>query len=94
MSLRSSLALVALLAVPTVNLSTGLSFAQDAISTPDVANSKYQIDGEINVPSVYVRSGPGEGYYPTGELTKGANITVVGIKFDWLKVVPLDGSYS
>ena len=99
MSLRSSLALVALLAVPTVNLSTGnlstgLLFAQDAISTPDVANSKYQIDGEINVPSVYVRSGPGEGYYPTAELTKGANITVVGIKFDWLKVVPPDGSYS
>jgi uncharacterized protein YgiM (DUF1202 family) len=89
MSFRSFFAFVALLAIPTVK-----TLAQDAVPTPEVANSKYQIDGVINVDSVYIRSGPGEGYYPTGELPKGATITVVGIKFDWLKVLPPAGSYS
>jgi uncharacterized protein YgiM (DUF1202 family) len=89
MSFRSLFAFLALIAVPTLT-----SRAQDAVPTPDVANSKYQIDGVINVDSVYIRSGPGEGYYPTGELPKGAKVTVVGIKFDWLKIQPPDGSYS
>jgi uncharacterized protein YgiM (DUF1202 family) len=70
------------------------ALAQDAVSQPDVANSKYQIDGVVNVDSVYVRSGPGEGYYPTQTLAKGAAITVVGIKFDWLKIIPPDNSFS
>jgi hypothetical protein len=68
--------------------------AQDAVPQPEVANSKYKIEGVINVDSVYVRSGPGEGYYPTQTLVKGATVTVVGIKFDWLKVIPPEGSYS
>jgi uncharacterized protein YgiM (DUF1202 family) len=89
MSFRFLFAFLTLLTVPTLD-----SRAQDAVPTPDVANSKYQIDGVINVPSVYLRSGPGEGYYPTGELAKGTSITVVGIKFDWLKIVPPEGSYS
>jgi uncharacterized protein YgiM (DUF1202 family) len=89
MSFRSLFAFFALIAVPTL-----IARAQDAVPTPDVANSKYQIDGVINVDSVYIRSGPGEGYYPTGELPKGAKVTVVGIKFDWLKIQPPDGSYS
>src|SRR5208283_4996435 len=61
---------------------------------PEVANSKFQINGVINVDSVYIRSGPGEGYYPTQELSKGAAVTVVGIKFDWLKILPPEGSFS
>jgi SH3-like domain-containing protein len=88
MSFRIPLAAIALLLVSA----TGL--AQDAVPLPDVANSKYQIDGVINVDSVYVRSGPGEGYYPTQELTKNAPVTVVGIKFDWLKILPPQGSFS
>ena len=75
-------------------LSSAVLFAQDAVPQPDVANSKFQINGVINADSVYVRSGPGEGYYPTQELTKNAPITVVGIKFDWLKILPPDGSFS
>jgi uncharacterized protein YgiM (DUF1202 family) len=68
--------------------------AQDGVSQPEVANSKYQIEGVVNTDSVYVRSGPGEGYYSTQQLQKGADVTVVGIKFDWLKILPPDGSYS
>ena len=89
MSFRYLFAFVALLAIPALKL-----VAQDAVPTPDVANSKYQITGVINVKSVWVRSGPGEGYYPTAELAKGASITVVGKKFEWLKVAPPDGSFS
>src|SRR5271154_1582273 len=88
MSFRTLLAAVALFVVSTT------AFAQDAVPLPDVANSKYQIDGVINVDSVYIRSGPGEGYYPTQELSKNAPITVVGIKFDWLKILPPEGSFS
>ena len=89
MSFRFILIAVALSVVPGLN-----ALAQDAIPQPNVANSRYQIDGVINVDSVYVRSGPGEGYYPTQELSKGAAVTVVGIKFDWLKILPPDGSFS
>lgn len=89
MSFRILLAAIALFVV-----SAPKSFAQDAVPQPDVANSKYQIDGVINVDSVYVRSGPGEGYYPTQELGKSYAITVVGIKFDWLKILPPEGSFS
>jgi uncharacterized protein YgiM (DUF1202 family) len=89
MSFRFILIAAALLIVPSLN-----ALAQDAIPQPNVANSRYQIDGVINVDSVYVRSGPGEGYYPTQELSRGAAVTVVGIKFDWLKILPPDGSFS
>src|ERR1051325_11823552 len=61
---------------------------------PDVANSKYQFTGTINSPSVQIRSGPGDNYYPTMKLDKGSSITVVGYKFDWLKIAPPEGSFS
>jgi SH3-like domain-containing protein len=64
------------------------------VQPPQVDNSKYQFEGAINASSVFVRSGPGENYYATQQLAKGQTVTVVGIKFDWLKIVPPDGSYS
>ena len=88
MSFRILLPAVALLVLSAAAL------AQDAVPLPDVANSKYQIEGVINADSVYVRSGPGEGYYPTQELTRNAAVTVVGIKFDWLKILPPTDSFS
>jgi len=68
--------------------------AQDVVLPPAVENSKYQVQGVINGGPVNVRSGPGEGYYATQLLDKGASVTVVGIKFDWLKIIPPDGSFS
>jgi hypothetical protein len=75
-------------AVPAVHV-----LAQDA-PVPEVANSKFNFSGTINANSVYVRSGPGDNYYPTSKIDAGATVTVVGIKFDWLKIVPPEGSYS
>lgn len=67
--------------------------AEDIASAPEVENSKYQFLGTINTKDVYVRSGPAESYYPTVKLDKGAQVTVVGIRFDWLKVLPPEGSF-
>jgi uncharacterized protein YgiM (DUF1202 family) len=68
--------------------------AQEEAALPEVPNSKYQFSGLINSNSVNIRSGPSENYYATLKVDKGAPVTVVGIKFDWLKILPPDGSYS
>ncbi len=61
---------------------------------PEVENSRFQFLGVINSANVQVRSGPGENYYATAKLDKGTPVTVVGVKFDWLKIVPPEGSFS
>src|SRR5688500_18692670 len=57
----------------------------------DVENSKFQFIGQISSEIVLLRSGPGENHYPTLRLNKGAEVTVIGMKFDWLKVLPPEG---
>jgi uncharacterized protein YgiM (DUF1202 family) len=66
--------------------------AQDQ-SLPEVENARQQFEGEINANSVYIRSGPGDNFYPTMKLDKGASVKVVGIRFDWLKIFPPEGSF-
>ena len=61
---------------------------------PEAENARQRFEGVVNSNAVYVRSGPGENYYPTVKLDKGAAVTVVGITFDWLKVLPPEGSFS
>ncbi|HEY8666412.1 MAG TPA: hypothetical protein VIL86_07090, partial [Tepidisphaeraceae bacterium] len=69
-------------------------FAVETDQTPpEVANTKYTAPGTINANAVYIRSGAGEGFYPTIKLDKGALVTVVGMKFEWLKIEPPDGSF-
>jgi SH3-like domain-containing protein len=71
-----------------------LALAQDAVQVqPTVENSRFQFSGVINSPDVYVRSGPGEAWYSTMKVPQGAPVTVVGIKYDWLKVLPPEGSF-
>lgn len=60
---------------------------------PAVENSKNAAIGEISGDTVYVRSGAGDNYYPTMKLEPGSKVTVVGERFDWLKVVPPEGSF-
>src|SRR5262245_20337611 len=64
-------------------------------AAPDMQNTKYQEEGKINSNAVYIRSGPSENDYPTMKLDRGAPITVVSARqgFDWLKILPPDGSY-
>ncbi|MEA2711034.1 MAG: hypothetical protein QOF78_3635 [Phycisphaerales bacterium] len=61
---------------------------------PPVENSRNSAECVINADNVYVRSGAGENYYPTMKLGKGTKVTVIGEKFDWLKIVPPEGSFS
>jgi len=49
--------------------------------------------GIVNDDNVYVRSGPGEIFYATTKLNKGAKITVVAARNDWLKIIPPEGSF-
>lgn len=58
-----------------------------------VENANFQFKGKIKS-TVFVRSGPSNNFYPTMKLDKGAEVTVVGIKYDWLKIVPPPGSFS
>ena len=58
-----------------------------------IENAETQYPGIITTNAVYIRCGPAESYYPTMKLDKGARVTVVGIKLDWLKIVPPDGSF-
>src|SRR5882672_1115196 len=72
----------------------GFARAQDpATAAPEIDNSKFQFEGRVNSNSVYIRSGASENDYPTMKLDSGATVTVVGIKFDWLKVAPPEGSF-
>jgi SH3-like domain-containing protein len=66
----------------------------DAAPTgPEIENARYQFTGVVNSNAVYVRSGPSENDYPTVKLDKGADVTVLGIKFEWLKILPPEGSF-
>lgn len=92
MASRLPTALLVSLLISSLSFTTIL-LAQEQ-SVPEVENAKQQFEGRINSNAVYVRSGPGENYYPTLKLDRGASIKVVGIRYDWLKVIPPEGSFS
>jgi uncharacterized protein YgiM (DUF1202 family) len=59
----------------------------------EVENAKNSFPGIVNAPAVFARCGPADSYYPTVKLEKGDKVTVVGIKLEWLKIVPPTGSF-
>jgi hypothetical protein len=83
-------------------LSATLSFAGWCAITPvisaqeaaqaDVTGKKIQ--GVVNANAVYVRSRASEDAYPTMMLKKGDEVTVVGAKANWLKIVPPEKSFA
>jgi hypothetical protein len=89
MTLRS-LVRVVITSVVFISITSPL-FAED-LSAPEVENSKFQIAGTVNS-TAYVRSGPSENDYPTMKLDKGADVTVVGERFNWLKIQPPQDSF-
>lgn len=70
------------------------TYPGDQGAIPEVENSKYQFTGEITANATPIVSGPGENYYATMKLDQGAQVTIVGIKYEWLKIVPPEGSFS
>lgn len=73
-------------------LSTCTAAEEDVM--PRVANAKFHYAAVIKADGVRVRSGPGDSYYHTMLLNRGAPVTVVGNQFEWLKIVPPEGSFS
>lgn len=82
------------LASATTTVAPARSGEDPAQLVDQVENSRFQFVGQISSENVLVRSGPGENHYATLRLNKGAEVTVVGMKFDWLKILPPEGSYS
>src|SRR5579864_2651965 len=84
--LAATLSLSAIAAVPS------FVFAQESAQTE--TEGKHTFIGKVNANAVYVRSRPSEDGYPTMKLSKDAEVTVVGMKANWLKIVPPDGSFA
>ena len=62
-------------------------------AVPEVQNAKHQFIGNVTA-TAFVRSGPSNNFYATAKLEKGTKVRVVGIKYEWLKIVPPEGSFS
>ncbi len=59
----------------------------------DLEMSQYQFSSMVTADNVYVRSGASENDYPVVKLNKGDVVVAVGEKFDWVKVLPPEGTY-
>ncbi|TFG74286.1 MAG: hypothetical protein E4H23_12235, partial [Chrysiogenales bacterium] len=60
--------------------------------TPATAPAEYT--GRITGESVYVRSGPRLNFYPVMKLSGPADVRVVGVDGEWLKIMPPTGAFS
>ncbi|QOV91860.1 SH3 domain-containing protein [Humisphaera borealis] len=91
---RSVAFAAAVLVVPAFGpiLSVSAQTSTEAVQ-PDVENGKFQFEGVLTRPE-FVRSLPGDNFYPTTKLDAGAKVIVVGSKNNWLKILPPGGSFS
>src|SRR4051794_11769977 len=86
-------ALSAGLAALPLALSRVVSAQAADAPAPDVETSRQPQLGRLNA-NALVYSGPGSHYYPTMKLPKDAEVIVVGVKKDWLKIQPPTDSFS
>jgi hypothetical protein len=93
--LARNLLIAALSALPAVVFAEPVQ--PGAVSTAggstDIETSKFSFLGEVNADNTLVRCGPSENDYQVLKLAKGTRLTVVGMRLDWLKIVPPEGSY-
>jgi SH3-like domain-containing protein len=82
--------------LPLVWLVLPVAPARGDDATPDSAleNAKFHFIGRVNSPSAFVRAGPTDNDYPVLKLDDGAQVTVVGEHFGWLKIAPPEGSFG
>lgn len=84
--------LAATLALSSCAVFPVLSRAEDSASSE--TDAKHVFQGQLNANAVQVRSRPSEDAYATMKLKKGDKVTVVGIKGQWLKIEPPEGSFA
>ena len=65
-----------------------------ALASPDLENAPHKYLGQVTGSNVFVRSGPSETDYQTMKMDRGQQVTVAGIKGDYLKIEPPAGSFS
>lgn len=92
-SLSSAAAIAVALAIPAGSFHAVSAQAVPEAAQPDVENGKFQFEGILTRPE-FVRSLPGDNFYPTVKLDSGAKVIVVGSKNNWLKILPPAGSFS
>jgi uncharacterized protein YgiM (DUF1202 family) len=79
-------------AVASVSILVALPRPVLAQEAADIEMSEFKFTGKVIVDNVYVRSGASENDYPVLTLAKGQTVTVVGVKYDWLKILPPQGA--
>jgi SH3-like domain-containing protein len=84
--------LAATLALSSGAVFPAMSRAEDSASSE--MDAKHVFQGEVNANAVQVRSRPSEDAYATMKLKRGDRITVVGIKGQWLRIEPPEGSFA
>ena len=75
------------------SLAVPVMAAEETPTAEAVDTAKNSFPGIVNANAVFVRCGPAESYYATSKIEKGAKVTVVGIRMDWLKITPPEGSF-
>lgn len=84
------------LSVPSLLLGVGVpqlaAQTDTAADAAQVENSRNSYLGQIKSDGVYVNSGPSESDYGVLKLNAGDQVTVVGYKYEWLKIVPPAGA--
>jgi hypothetical protein len=90
-----------LLLAATLSLATSAALpsiapAQEAAIQTEAGSQheSSQHQGRITANSVFVRSRASDDAYPTMMLKKEQVVTVVGVKGNWLKIVPPEGSFA
>ena len=82
------------LSIWTFALMPALVRAEDAPPLADLDPS-HMYPGVVNASAVYVRTRPSaDDGYATQKLARGAKVTVIGMKGNWLQILPPEGSFA
>jgi uncharacterized protein YgiM (DUF1202 family) len=77
------------IAVTSAGLPAAMMAASDTSNAPS-----FPYFAEITTDDVYIRTGPGTGFYRCGKFQKGDKIQVIGSQFTWSEIIPPAGSFS
>lgn len=83
-----------LAAVVVAGMSVTSAWGQASDETTGIERARMIFEGRILRNQVNVRSGPSENHYPVIRLDAESRVVVNGIKFDWLTIVPPEGTFS
>lgn len=74
---------------PAAGVSVTIMVGSDTANVPS-----FPYFAEITGGDVYIRTGPGTGFYRCGKFQNGDKVQVVDSQFTWSKIIPPAGSFS